>query len=205
MKKKSSSTVRLNANMIRNLLIGYAILASTLALFFIATFLPVYLSQQRTFSEMDFKMLTRETALSFYDSPQLLPGGDKLYIPELKLAIPITPGEGQVLYKHEIAVESTPSDSFPETVTFVSKSAVNALLSQDGDFECQKLAVVTFGAENTQLQYEPFVHTGEARLADGRTIHVYQNKKQSCTRVWQGMNSDEFVRQLKLATPYPAI
>jgi hypothetical protein len=167
-------------------------------------FYPVYMSQQKMFADMDFKILMRDTMLSVYDEPQRLAGGDKLLFPEVKLSVPIVPGEGKIIYNYEMAVESTPQETTPETITFASKSGVDAVAYSNGDFACQKMVVATFGSKSDDWAQGPFVYAGEATLSDGRVMHLYQNKNTSCIRVWQGMNAEQLVRQLKLAQPYQA-
>lgn len=199
MKKKSSRSFSFNANTLRNLLIGYAILASTLSLFLIASFFTVYMNQQKLFAETDFKNFVRDTTLAAYDQPQRLEDGTKLAIPEAKIAFPIIPGEGgSVLYQFEIALESTPDDSVPETVHFASKSAINALATNDDAFGCQRLVTITF-TQYDNYNEAPFEYVGSTRLSDNREMFLYQNKSEKCTRVWADFTSDKLIEQLKKA------
>lgn len=197
MKKKSNTRkFRFNANVLRNLLIVYAILASTLALFLMTQFYLGYQSQQKMFAETDFKLMVRNTMLSLYESPLRTAGGDSLYIPEVKLAIPTNPGEGKILYNYELAFESTPEDSTPETVTFASRSAIDSMEMLGDNFACQRLAVATFGTKNDYWDETPFEFVGDVKLDDGRSIFLYQNKQQSCERLWT-VNSTTLIDQLK--------
>jgi hypothetical protein len=203
MKKKSSRSFSFNANTLRNLLIAYAILASTFALFLIASFYPAYVNQQRLFAETDFKHFMRDAALAAYDEPQRLNGGTKLAVPEANIAFPIIPGEGgSLLYQYEIALESTPEDSVPETLHFASKSAINALVSDNEVFGCQRLATVSFTAYDGYNE-PPFEYAGSVKLADNREMFMYQNKSAKCTRVWSDFTSDRVIQQLKKAEILP--
>jgi hypothetical protein len=204
MTKKTTRNFWLNANTLRNLLIGYSILASTVALFFIAGFLPMYQNQQRIFAETDFKMMVRDAALGVFDQPQKVANGEKVYLPEVKLAFPVVPGDDGVLYNYEIAQESTPADSTPETVQFASRSAINALVGQDPAlFQCQRLATISFSKYDAYGE-GPFVYDGSVKLADNREMFIYKNNSSDCARVWADFTATSLVNQLKKAETYQA-
>jgi len=202
MKKKTKTRgFRFNANVLRNILIVYAVLGTTLSIFLMSTFYSGYTMQQRIFAESGFRMMVRDASLAHFDPLERLAGGTKLYVPESGFAFPIVPGEGDVLYKYEMAIEGTPSETSPETVVFASKSAINALNGDMGAFECQRMVTASFSKYDAYAE-KPFEYVGSVKLGTMRELFLYQNKSSQCERVWSGMTAQELVDQLKKAEDY---
>ena len=184
----------MSANVIRNLLIAYAVLASTLALFLMMTFFPTYQMQMQMIGESDLKQLVRDTQLSIYDKPQLTDG--RLYFPEMKLSIPANDSTRQLLYYHENA---DPEDKVLETAQFASRGAIYRNDKKLEQLGCNRLADVVFGEKDDSREGAGFVFAGSVRLDDGRTMYIYQNNTSQCDTVWPDLTSEKLVELLKQA------
>ena len=193
-KKSTTRSFLFSANVLRNILIAYAVLASTLALFLMLTFFPTYQTQMGMIGESDFKQMVRDTQLSIYDKPQLADG--RLFFPEMKLSIPANDSTRQLLYYHESA---DAEDKVPESASFASRGAIYRNDKKLEQIGCTRLADVVFNEKDDSREGSGFAYAGEVKLEDGRTMYIYQNNSSQCDSVWPDFTSSQLVELLKQA------
>ena len=179
-------------------LIVYSFAVSTLALVLVVALYNSSQSQKRLAADTAALEKNRDSLLAEYDRPLINATGDKVQLPELKIALPATIVSRTLLY-HYNAPTFAAHGTNPEGATIASRTAIVESAKPGGSDRCNILTEFTVGTPKTDLK--GLVKAGNATLADGRTLFIYQNKS-DCATVWGGLDSGTAVLLLTQATSY---
>jgi hypothetical protein len=179
-------------------LIIYSVAVSTLAFILVIALYNSSQTQKKLAGETTEREKNRDALLARYDRPLINTTGDKVLLPELKIALPATIVSRTVLYQYNAPTFAT-NGTTTEGGTLASRTAIVESAKPGGTDGCNILA--EFTVNSPKISLEDLVYAGNVTLADGRTIYIYQNKA-DCAKVWGGLDSGTAILLLRQATSY---
>jgi hypothetical protein len=179
-------------------LIIYSVAVSSLAFILVIALYNQNQNRIKVAEDVAAREKTRDTLLSTFDKPLISPAGDKILVPELKLALPATLMSRTLLYQY-VGPTYAANGTTPEGATFASRLAINESAKPGGTDRCNTLAEVSIGKLLTDTH--GLVKAGTVNLAGGRIMYIYQNKI-DCGKQWGGLDSATTVLLLSQATTY---
>ncbi len=179
-------------------LVIYSAVASTAAFILIALLLNATRTQQQRDADVTAREKSRDTVLAQYNQPLISASGDKILLPELKVALPAIMVSRTMIYKY-VGPTYASNGTTPEGATFASHSAIVEAAKLGGNDQCNILADISVGKPKTDSG--SLAKAGSTHLADGRDLFIYQNKN-TCGNVWGNLDSETVVLLLKQATSY---
>lgn len=180
-------------------LIVYSVAVSTVA-FVLA--IGVYNLNQERIKVSDgvaAKEKSRDDLLASFDRPLISPNGDKILIPELKIALPATLISRTLLYQYLGPTYAAEGGTTPEGAMFASRNAIVESAKPDGTDTCNMLAQVSVG--RPPVDAKGMAKAGTVNLSGGRVLYIYQNKS-SCAEQWGGLDSTTTAMLLNSAVTY---
>jgi hypothetical protein len=122
---------------------------------------------------------------------------NKVYIPELKIYLPLTVVSRSLVYTY-FQGDST----MPEAVSFNNKQLTSAMLQNFNDIKCrQNFVELSVNGRNDPNTYGMSYNTS-VKLSDGRIFYIFSNKN-DCSNVWtDNISPNAIINVLKQAKPY---
>jgi hypothetical protein len=147
----------------------------------------------------DLKFYLQSAVKSLYNSqPVTDPVQQKVYFPEARFYVPYSDYARTVVYRYTDA-----SGSVPAGGTFTTSFNTTILPTTFRDVPCIQRNV-SLVVDNNDRNYGEGNFVKSVKLADGRTLHIYQqDNKKDCTDLkWQAGSTDPLVKLLEQAKSY---
>lgn len=147
--------------------------------------------------DIQLKSLIRDSQANVFSQAVIDAPLMKVYIPELKIALPLDDRTRDLMYRY------TPADqqhSYPEEIILSSKFHVLTLVENLKQVPCSRLVRVTT-SDPGQLQFNETA-SGVVTLDDGRQLHIAQQKNKDCASRWVTMGPPQMVEVIKSAKTY---
>jgi hypothetical protein len=180
-------------------LIVYSVAVSTIALALVFGIHNTNQERIRVADEVAAREKSRDDLLASFDKPLINPAGDKILIPELKIALPATLMSRTMLYQYIGSTYAAEGGTTPEGAKFASRSAIVESAKPGGTDKCNLLAEVSVDKSLTDTK--GMAKAGTVNLAGGKVLYIYQNKS-SCALQWGGLDSTTTAMLLSSAISY---
>jgi len=148
---------------------------------------------------IDIKVYIQNAEKGLYSDQTVVdPIGERVYIPEARIYLPLTDLSRNLLYNYE-AADST--QNTPAQVSINTSFNINRLVNTFADVPCaERMAGFSINKKDGELVGNHF--SGSMVLQDGRTLYLFTNVTDSCANYWGPDNPDAIVNLLKQAQSY---
>jgi hypothetical protein len=158
----------------------------------------------QTMNTMQQNLTAVSNGLS-YQQVAVSPSDNKIYLPQLGLALPLTTLGTSLLYSPDAAYQtgSNKAPSGPANEATVSIFGTASATQTQSQFDCSGLVRIKF--EATPNPYNPSeTPIGGVKMANGKTLQIYANHRSACQKEWSitQANADAVADLFKQAQSY---